>query len=131
VNIDAYTGLPELPENHFWELYAWQYDTFYADGVEWRIAIYKRRRFWFRKSLGSVSLVPEYKKTWQTDYDTFSAYLIARAKEAYDKAFKLTPEHESCRQWLGEYPPKSVINDGVTVQDLANDEGHETKEEWL
>jgi len=122
VNIDGYTGLPALPEDHYWHLYEYKFYQFYSDDAKWRLAIYKRRRFWFKKFIKSVSLAPEYKRdTWQHSHDTFAEYLVDRAKDAYNKAFKLTPEDESRRQWLGDYPPKSVINDGVTVQDLAND----------
>ena len=123
MNIDGYTGLPALPENHYWELYEYRQDAFYSDGVDWYLAIRKRRRFWFSTTLHSITLEPEYRwiKKIRVAPKTYGEYVRLKAEDLYAQTFKLTDEDRSRQQWLGQYPPKSVINDGVTLQDLAND----------
>ena len=127
VKMDPSTGLPTLPDEHYWKISetAYHLDN-YGSEVVWHLSLMKQRRFFRDKLVDYSALVPEYlfeKKRaehgiLEVRYD---AYLKRMAEGILDREFKRRPEDDSRRRWLGEYPPKSIVNDGVTTQDLADD----------
>lgn len=88
--IDTETGLPELPEGHFWRVLV-RYNQYY------RIQIRKEvKLFGFR--LGS------YEVSEQVMLVLTRGEIANRARELYHKTYK--PEGEFAL--LGDYPPKSL-----------------------
>lgn len=120
------TGLPHVPDEHYWKISETARYFDYGSEVVWHLSLMKQRRFFRDKLVDYSTLVPEYlfEKTraeHEILEDRYDAYLSRMAEGILDREFKRRPEDDSRRRWLGEYPPKSIVNDGVTIQDLADD----------
>jgi hypothetical protein len=91
--IDDATGLPAIPENHFWRV------TRVAFGF-WEVQLRERRKFWFSKKLGSrireVTETPIHEK-----------WILDGAAHALSNYYK-RDTRGSNRSLLGDYPPKKL-----------------------
>lgn len=99
MKIDSNTGLPELPPGYFWRI---------TDGfLFWNFKI-KRRRGWFTWTVNSGTIHRAGDTGWTAVSPTYEDYLQGTARDLYLKTFR---DPAIANKYLGDYPPKTIIND--------------------
>lgn len=107
VEIDSNTGLPELPEGHFWRVST-------DDCGEVKIAIRKHRKLWWSKRIigGYVRHGEDHRHILSLSNEALTpAAIFATAEdclEAWRERDAKRVRYETNRKLLGSYPPKKL-----------------------
>lgn len=93
MQIDAGTGLPELPEGYFWRVKTGPLGIF-----PW-VELRKKTRFGSKKIDGSW---------WSgNNFRSIEAEIVYLASRIFEQ-FEVAQERESKYHLIGDYPPKSI-----------------------
>lgn len=108
VAIDPATGLPELPENHFWRVYQSSASSPYLRVSIFRRDTHSREVGVFHKRIQQTVSEVEVEWTALYNFEANEAQIKKDAIYVYQKFRGAFPKH-NWQQYLGDYPPKTLV----------------------